>query len=136
MERAIASALDIWQRFTFTRYLAASVVALAFDMATFSSLVAMQFDATWASAIGYCVGIVIHWLVSANIVFAGKTREGAGLHLQQVLFAGSALAGLAITVGVVEILSDAGMHAIAAKGAAVGISFVAVYALRKWGVFR
>lgn len=136
MERAIASALDIWQRFTFTRYLAASVVALAFDMATFSSLVAMQFDATLASAIGYCVGIVIHWLVSANIVFAGKTREGAGLHLQQVLFAGSALAGLAITVGVVEILSDAGMHAIAAKGAAVGISFVAVYALRKWGVFR
>lgn len=136
MDRAITSVLDIWQRFTFTRYLAASIVALAFDMATFSSLVAMQFDATWASAVGYCIGIVVHWLVSANMVFVGKTREGGSLRLQQALFAGSALAGLGITVGVVEILSDAGVHAIAAKAVAVGISFAAVYALRKWGVFR
>jgi putative flippase GtrA len=136
MERAISSALDIWQRFTITRYLAASIVALAFDVAIFSSLVALHLQAAWASAIGYSAGIVIHWFVSANFVFTGKTREGSALQWQRVLFAGSALLGLAITVGTVAVLTSFGIHAIPAKGAAVAISFVAVYAARKWGVFK
>jgi putative flippase GtrA len=136
MDRAIASALVLWHRFTITRYLAASIIALAFDVALFSSLVAMSVDPTLASAAGYCAGIVIHWLVSANIVFTGKTRDGAALHIQRALFAGSAVVGLAITVVTVEILGRAGVHPIPSKGAAIGVSFVAVYAMRKWGVFR
>jgi putative flippase GtrA len=136
MDRAIASALVFWHRFTITRYLAASIIALAFDVALFSSLVALATDPTIASAAGYCAGIVVHWLVSANMVFTGKTRDGAALHIQRALFAGSALVGLAITVATVEILGRAGFHPIPAKGAAIGISFIAVYGLRKWGVFR
>lgn len=136
MDRAIASALVLWHRFTITRYLAASIIALAFDVALFSSLVAMALDPTLASAAGYCAGIVIHWLVSANIVFTGKTRDGAALHIQRALFAGSALVGLGITVATVEILGRVGVHPIPSKGVAIGISFVAVYAMRKWGVFR
>jgi putative flippase GtrA len=136
MDRAIASALVLWHRFTITRYLAASIIALAFDVALFSSLVAMSVDPTLASAAGYCAGIVIHWLVSANIVFTGKTRDGAALHIQRALFAGSAVVGLAITVVTVETLGRAGVHPIPSKGAAIGVSFVAVYAMRKWGVFR
>jgi putative flippase GtrA len=136
MDRALSSALDLWQRFTITRYLAASIVALAFDVAIFSSLVAVTVAPTWASAIGYCAGIVIHWFVSANFVFTGKAREGSALQWQRVLFAGSALLGLAITVGTVSLLTEIGMHAVAAKAVAVGLSFVAVYAARKWGVFK
>lgn len=136
MDRAISSALGIWHRFTITRYLAASIIALAIDVALFSTLLALWIDPTAASAVGYCAGIVVHWLVSANLVFVGKTRDGAGLHIQRALFAGSALAGLAITVTTVELLGRAGFHAIAAKSITVGISFVAVYAMRKWGVFR
>jgi putative flippase GtrA len=136
MDRAIASALVLWHRFTITRYLAASIIALAFDVALFSSLVAMAIDPTVASAAGYCAGIVVHWLVSANIVFVGKTRDGTALQLQRALFAGSALVGLGITVATVEILGRAGVHPIPSKGVAIGISFVAVYAMRKWGVFR
>lgn len=136
MDRAIASALVLWHRFTITRYLAASIIALAFDVALFSSLVAMAVDPTLASAAGYCAGIVIHWLVSANIVFTGKTRDGAALHIQRALFAGSALVGLGITVVTVEILGRVGVHPIPSKGVAIAISFVAVYAMRKWGVFR
>lgn len=136
MDRAINSALVIWQRFTITRYLAASIIALAFDVALFSTLVALNIDPTIASAAGYCAGIVVHWLVSANIVFIGKTRDGTALQVQRALFAGSAVVGLGITVATVEILGRAGIHPIAAKGVAVGISFTAVYALRKWGVFR
>ncbi len=136
MDRAFASALQLWHGFTLTRYLVASVIALAFDVALFSTLVAVEVDPTLASAIGYCAGIVIHWLVSANVVFTGKTREGVGLHIQRALFAGSALVGLAITVGTVELLGRLGVHPVPSKGVAVGISFIAVYAMRKWGVFR
>ena len=136
MDNAVETVFQFWQRFTFTRYLAASIVALAFDVASFSSLVATGVSATTASATGYSIGIVIHWMVSAHYVFPGKTRDGSALQWQRVLFAGSALLGLAITVATVTILSGVGIHAIAAKGAAVGISFVAVYGARKWGVFR
>jgi putative flippase GtrA len=136
MDRTIASALNIWHRFTITRYLVASVIALAFDVALFASMVALGVDPTMASALGYCAGIIVHWTVSANIVFTGKTRDGTALHVQRALFAGSALVGLAITVATVELLGRAGLHAIAAKGVAVGVSFGAVYAMRKWGVFR
>ena len=136
MDRTIASALNIWHRFTITRYLVASVIALAFDVALFASMVTLGVDPTMASALGYCAGIIVHWMVSANIVFTGKTRDGAALHVQRVLFAGSAMVGLAITVVTVELLGRAGLYAIAAKGVAVGVSFGAVYAMRKWGVFR
>jgi putative flippase GtrA len=136
MDRAVASALVLWHRFTITRYLAASVIALAFDVALFSSLVAMAIDPTIASAAGYGIGIVIHWMVSANIVFTGKTRDGTALQIQRALFAGSALVGLGITVSTVEILGRFGLDPLASKAVAIGISFVAVYAMRKWGVFR
>jgi putative flippase GtrA len=136
MERAISSALDIWNRFTLTRYLAASIVALAFDVAVFSTLLALGIGAAAASALGYCAGIVIHWLVSSNFVFTGKTRTGSALQWQRILFAGSAFLGLAITVVTVSMLSNWGAHPVAAKAIAIIISFVAVYAARKWGVFK
>ncbi len=135
MDRAIASALVLWHRFTITRYLAASIIALAFDVALFASLVGLAVDPTIASAAGYCAGIVVHWMVSANIVFTGKTRNGTALHIQRALFAGSALVGLGITVLTVELLGRIGLHPIPAKATAVGVSFTAVYAMRKWGVF-
>jgi putative flippase GtrA len=136
VDRALASARSIWQQFTLTRYLAASVIALAFDLAVFGVGIRLGFDAALVSAIGYCIGIVVHWLVSAQFVFVGKRRDGAALQLQRALFAGSALVGLGITVGVVSLASASGAPAMAAKAAAVAVSFFAVYALRKWGVFR
>ncbi len=136
MSGAAALARGLWDRFTFTRYLAASVVSLAFDVALFSTLVSLSVGAAIASAVGYCAGIVIHWLVSAQLVFTGKTKSGAALQMQRALFAGSALLGLGITVATVGVLSHFGVHPVPAKGVAIGISFFAVYAVRKWGVFR
>jgi uncharacterized membrane protein len=75
MERTVSSMLELWHRFTFTRYLAASVVSLAFDLAIFSSLVALHFAASLSSAIGYCAGIVIHWMV--RMLFSRVNRERA-----------------------------------------------------------
>jgi putative flippase GtrA len=136
MQGAITSLLSLWHRFTLTRYFAASMLALGFDLASFWLLVQAGSNAAVASAASYSLGIVIHWMISADHVFIGKKREGAALHMQRALFAGSALLGLAITVAVVAAVTSAGSSPLIAKGAAVGISFFAVYAVRKWGVFR
>ncbi len=128
--------LALLHRFSFTRYLLASVVSLAFDMALFMMLVALTTDATWASALGYSAGIVVHWMISASFVFPGKTRQGLAKQMQQAGFVGSALVGLAVTVGIVELATDAGAVPLFAKILAVGTSFLVTYAIRKYGVFR
>lgn len=136
MERSINSALDIWHRFTLSRYLLASVVALGCDVAVYFALVGMSLDTTFASALGYSIGIIVHWLISSQIVFVGKLREGTALHLQRALFAGSALLGLGLTVGIVAMFTSLGSDALTAKIAAIIVSFIAVYVTRKWGVFK
>lgn len=136
MERTINSARDIWHRFTLSRYLLASVVALGCDVAVYFALVGISIDTTFASALGYSAGIVIHWLISSQLVFVGKLREGTALYVQRALFAGSALLGLGLTVGVVAMLTGLGSDALTAKIAAIFVSFIAVYVTRKWGVFK
>jgi putative flippase GtrA len=136
MQGAITSVLSLWHRFTLTRYFAASVIALLFDLAVFWALVVAGLSTALASAVGYAAGIVIHWLISANIVFPGKARQGGALILQRGLFLGSALLGLGITVGVVTIATNVGGEAIFSKALAVFVSFFTVYWVRKLGVFQ
>jgi len=119
-----------------TRYLVASVVALAVDVAIFSLLVYGGVAPTIASAAGYIVGIFVHWVISANYVFVGKTKAGGALHLQRALFAGSAVLGLGITVVSVSLLTELDVLPVIAKGIAVILSFSVVYIARKYGVFR
>ncbi|APG61691.1 hypothetical protein LPB140_01275 [Sphingorhabdus lutea] len=137
----------LWSRFTFTRYLAASVIALAFDTAVYSSLLMVADDPlilsilgiitpSLASAIGYIVGIIVHWIISTNIVFVGKVAEGSKMAVQGTLFLATALMGLAITVGIVSLFHGFGANPLLAKAVAVIASFIAVYYSRKLGVFK
>ncbi len=129
------SALQIWHRFTITRYLVASVVALALDVAVFSVLRTIGMYAGIAGAIGYCAGIVVHWLISASFVFTGRAKTGNASYVQRALFAGSALLGLGITIITISVLSSLGFNAMYAKTFAVALSFFAVYAVREFSVF-
>jgi putative flippase GtrA len=128
--------LALFNRFSITRYLLASMVSLAFDVALFMVLVAFLVDPGWASAAGYSAGIIVHWLISSSFVFPGKARDGTALQLQRIGFLATALLGLGITVSMVSGLTSAGVVPVAAKGAAVAVSFFAVYLTRKYGVFR
>lgn len=123
-------------RFSITRYLIASVISLAFDVAVLLVLVDFKVDPGLAAAAGYSAGIIVHWLISSNFVFPGKTREGAALQLQRLGFIGTAILGLGITVSIVSALTELGVLPVLAKGAAVFVSFFAVYVTRKYGVFR
>ncbi len=136
MQRAIATAMQIWHRFTLTRYLAASVIALVADVAVFSLLRMVDIYVGFAGVAGYCVGIVVHWSISSKFVFVGRAKEGEGTYLQQALFAGSALLGLAITFITISLLSHLGFTAFYAKSTAVGLSFFAVFITREFGVFK
>lgn len=126
----------LWHRFTFARYFGASVVALIIDSSIYGIAILATIMPSIAAALGYSAGIVIHWMVSSNFVFIGKKKNGAKLQLQRALFAGSALLGLGLTIAIVQMLTTLGSGPILAKIAAVGVSFIAVYAARKWGVFR
>lgn len=128
--------LAVLNRFSITRYLLASIVSLAFDVALFMVLVAFAFDPGWSSAAGYSAGIIVHWLISSSFVFPGKARQGVALHLQRIGFIATAILGLGITVSIVSWMTALGILPVIAKGAAVFISFFAVYLTRKFGVFR
>lgn len=128
--------LALLNRFSITRYLLASVVSLAFDVALFMVLVAFLVDPGWASAAGYSVGIIVHWLISSSFVFPGKSRQGGALYLQRLGFIGTAILGLGITVAIVSWLTDLGILPVVAKASAVFVSFFVVYLTRKFGVFR
>ena len=119
-----------------SRYLAASVVALAFDMGSFLLLLAVGIAAAPASALSYSLGIVVHWFISSRAVFvAGVAARGPARTRQKALFVASALIGLALTAGIVGLGSTLGLDPRLAKIAAVGVSFAATWLLRARIVF-
>ena len=123
-------------RLLYLRYLVASVGALGVDMALFLAAMTLGLQPTLAAGLGYCAGIVAHWLLSSRAVFVGQVAaRGAGRRQQQALFLTSALLGLGVTMAIV-----AAGHALAldprlAKIAAIGVSFQITYLLRRRFVF-
>jgi hypothetical protein len=56
-------------------------------------------------------------------------------HGQRLGFVASAAVGLGITTGVIGALGAAGVEPAIAKLVAIPVSFLSVYAIRKYGVF-
>jgi putative flippase GtrA len=120
---------------TYLRYATASVAALAVDMLVFLAVLQSGSAATRASAVGYMVGILAHWMLSSRFVFGNLAARGPARLRQKGLFVGSALVGLLLTVAIVGLGEAAGVPPILAKGAAIIVSFQATYLLRKTIVF-
>ena len=121
----------------FLRYLLASGGALAVDLGCFLALLALGTWPAAASAAGYSLGIVAHWLISSRAVFAdGVAERGALRTRQKALFVGSALAGLSLTTAIVGAGEVAGIDPRLAKLAAIGGSFLLTWLLRSRVVFR
>jgi putative flippase GtrA len=99
-------------RFTFLRYLLASLCALSGDMLLFLALLRLEMPPAAAGAVGYVGGLLLHWLISVRFVFTSVRKP---THGQRLGFAGLAPA--------------------LAKLFAIPVSFLSVYAIRKYGVF-
>lgn len=128
--------IDRLRRITLLRYLLASVGALAVDMGSFLALLALGGVPVIASAAGYSLGIVAHWLLSSRAVFADSVAEqGAARTRQKALFVGSALVGLVLTTLVVGTGTALGIDSRLSKIVAIAVSFTATWLLRKRIVF-
>ncbi len=122
---------------TLIRYTLVSVGALAVDMGSFLLLLALGAPAVRASALGYGLGIVTHWLLSSRLVFhRDLAPAGAARRRQQALFLATALFGLALTTFVVGGLARLGLDPRGAKLIAIVLSFAASWLLRRRLVFR
>ena len=121
----------------FVRYLLASVGALAVDFGSFLAFMALGMMAAPASALGYSLGILAHWLMSSRAVFQDRVAEaGNERSKQKALFVISALVGLALTTAIVGLGDWSGIDPRAAKLVAIGVSFIATWLIRSKIVFR
>jgi putative flippase GtrA len=121
----------------FLRYLLASVGALAVDFGSFLALMALGLMAAPASAIGYSLGILAHWLMSSRAVFQDRVaNSGIVRSRQKALFVISALVGLGLTTVIVGLGDWAGIDPRAAKLVAIGVSFFVTWLIRSKVVFR
>ncbi len=121
----------------FVRYVLASVGALAVDVGSFLALLSLAVMPAVASAIGYSLGILAHWLLSSRAVFTETVAErGLARTKQKALFVISALAGLALTTLIVGGADLAGIDPRAAKLVAIVASFILTWLLRSKVVFR
>ena len=129
MTKAMAILLP---RMIFARYLLASVCALACDFLVFLGMSRAGVWPMGAAAMGYCAGLLLHWLLSVRFVFL---RDGDASPAQCAGFALSALVGLAVTTLLVGGFTALGLPPATARALAVPVSFLAVYAIRRYGVF-
>lgn len=133
----IASILARLRDVRFVRYVLASVGALAVDVGSFLALMSVGVMAAPASALGYTLGIVAHWLMSSRAVFQENVAEaGMARTRQKALFVISALVGLALTTMIVGLGDRSGIDPRAAKIVAIVVSFTATWLLRSKLVFR
>jgi putative flippase GtrA len=90
-----------------------------------------------ASAVGYSIGIAVHWILSSRKVFADQVASGGMERTRQkAMFVVSALLGLGVTTMIVGGASEAGLDPSLAKLVAIVISFTVTWLLRKRVVFR
>ena len=121
----------------FVRYLLASVGALAVDFGSFLAFMALGVMAAPASAVGYSLGILAHWLMSSRAVFQDRVAEaGNERSKQKALFVISALVGLALTTAIVGLGDWSGIDPRGAKLVAIAVSFIATWLIRSKIVFR
>ena len=117
-------------------YLAASVIALAVDMGSFSALMRLVgVSWFWASASGFVMGAVVAYLLSIHWVFATRRLKTAP-QTELAIFIGIGLAGICLT----QILLWIGiewLHALPelVKLAAAGVTFMFNYTVRKTVLF-
>lgn len=118
-----------------SRYASVSVIALATDFGVYVTLCAFAVNAPVAGIVGYAVGMIAHYVMSTSFVF-DVTHAQKSAPRRLVEFAVSGLLGLMLTGGIIAAMTDYfAASALAAKAAAVAVSFLAVFLVRRWIVF-
>lgn len=118
-----------------TAYAMVSVAACAIDFAV--TMVLAASSAILAAAGGYLCGLVVHWILSTRLVFAGAAAiSGRARYRQKALYLVSGLAGLLATIAVYTSMHAAGAAPPIAKACAIAVSFVITYVWRRYFLFK
>lgn len=118
-----------------SRYTLVSVAALVLDFAVYMVLVQLTEMPTLAGVIGYTLGLGLHYSLSVRFVFDIMATDKS-IRRTFVEFVVSGLVGLCLTALVIWLATTVvGLPALIAKVLAVGISFLAVFAMRHAVVF-
>lgn len=122
----------------YLRYVTVSFGALAVDLCIFLTLLSVGIASVAASAIGYSVGILAHWVLSSRKVFKERVSErGTAARTQQkAMFVISALLGLVVTIGIVAGGDAINVDPRISKLMAVAVAFQLTYLLRNLIIFR
>lgn len=133
MTRAIATA---WTRHDLPRYFAASLLALAADMATLSAcLRLLHLGLAWSATLGFVLGAIVAYLLSIRWVFRQRAFANAPA-LEFAGFVAIGIAGLGVTQFVLWIgVGGLGLLPEAVKLGAAGITFAFNYLVRKTLLF-
>jgi len=121
----------------FTSYFLVSAIALCVDYASYYILAVNRLlDLPKASVVGYAIGLVVSYvLISGRVFTDGWLRNKK--HYELILFFISGLFGIAITYLTVKLFVMVfGERIYLAKFTAVGVSFICVYLVRKYFVFK
>lgn len=118
-----------------SRYTLASVAALALDLTVYAVLTSFGWRPSVAGVLGYMHGLLLHFSLSTRLVFDTKATQKSEMRLF-LEFATCGLVGIGITWLVIAVMTEV-LHtgAMAAKLAAVVLSFAAVFVLRRSVVF-
>jgi putative flippase GtrA len=134
----IAGWFHYFRQLTYMRYLAVSVTALGIDLGLFLILLQTGMNSVAASAIGYSVGILVHWFLSSRKVFQDRVsdRGTAERTQQKAMFVMSALLGLVTTMAIMALGEWLVIDARISKLVAIAVSFQLTYVLRNILIFR
>ena len=136
MQTPFANAVNRLRDIRFVRYVLASVGALVVDFGSFLALMAVGLSAAPASAVGYSLGIVAHWLMSSRAVFQDRVAQNGATRTQQkALFVISALVGLTLTTAIVAAGDALELDPRLGKIAAIVVSFFVTWLIRSRVVF-
>ncbi len=116
------------------RYGIVSVGALACDLVVYAAVVQVGVLPAAAGALGYVIGLLVHYTLSSCWVFPdpGERRTVPTL----AKFVATGLLGLMLTTAIIGILTTLGLATpFLAKAIAVGSSGLAVFLLRRAYVF-
>lgn len=116
------------------RYTVVSAGALALDFAVYLVLTSVGWRASLAGVMGYVQGLLLHFSLSTRFVFKTHCRKSQmRLFIE---FAMSGLVGVGLTAFTIAVATEV-LHlgVLAAKLAAVVVSYFAVFFLRRTVVF-
>jgi len=117
------------------RYSLVSALALGCYVTLYMLLIKGGLRAALAGALGYLLGIAVHYVLSSAWVFpdrAGARRTAPTF----AKFLGTGLIGLAMTAVIIDVLTGNGIAgAFMAKAAAAAATYVTVFLLRRLYVF-